>query len=452
MLGGTSNFWGGQLVRFDPMIFDGRDWLDHEPWPIRFSSLKPYYDKFDQLLGLPDISDAELCEQLNISDHKLNDDLEYFFSRWLKNPNLGQVFRGDLAGGALTTLIHANVVGFKPRDDRTGLDSIQMRTLTGRPGVVRAKRVVLACGTLEIARLLMLPFVADATGSYEPSPTGWGTSSWLGRGFMDHLDCPAGEVTVHDQERFHDLFDSAILGGLKYQTKLKMSRDAQKRLHTLEISGQFTFRSDYAEHISNLKLFVRNILAGRPPSDLALLPSYLAALWKFGGPLAMRYLRSNRVFNPGDAGVHLQLSAEQWPNPDSRIRLSEERDALNMPKIEVNWVLDGRELETMASFAESVRDCLEEARLATLVIDPLLASRDAAFLSKTRDFYHQMGGARMAESPLDGVVDVNLKVHGCDNLFVAGAAVFPTTGFANPTLTGAALGLRLADHLMGARS
>jgi len=38
-------------------------------------------------------------------------------------------------------------------------------------------------------------------------------------------------------------------------------------------------------------------------------------------------------------------------------------------------------------------------------------------------------------------------VHGVDNLFIAGSSVFPTCGYANPTLTIVALALRLADHL-----
>jgi choline dehydrogenase-like flavoprotein len=38
-------------------------------------------------------------------------------------------------------------------------------------------------------------------------------------------------------------------------------------------------------------------------------------------------------------------------------------------------------------------------------------------------------------------------VHGLRNLYVAGSAVFPTSGYANPTLTVVALALRLAEYL-----
>ena len=53
----------------------------------------------------------------------------------------------------------------------------------------------------------------------------------------------------------------------------------------------------------------------------------------------------------------------------------------------------------------------------------------------------------MAANPRDGVVDSDCRVHGAPNLYIAGSSVFPTSGWANPTVTIIALTLRLADHL-----
>jgi choline dehydrogenase-like flavoprotein len=58
-----------------------------------------------------------------------------------------------------------------------------------------------------------------------------------------------------------------------------------------------------------------------------------------------------------------------------------------------------------------------------------------------------MGTTRMHIDPQQGVVDENCRVHGISNLFIAGSSVFPTGGYANPTLTIIALAIRLADHL-----
>jgi choline dehydrogenase-like flavoprotein len=60
---------------------------------------------------------------------------------------------------------------------------------------------------------------------------------------------------------------------------------------------------------------------------------------------------------------------------------------------------------------------------------------------------HHIGTTRMASSPDHGVVDGECKVHGIENLYVAGSSVFPTGSHANPTLTLIALAARLGEHL-----
>ena len=60
---------------------------------------------------------------------------------------------------------------------------------------------------------------------------------------------------------------------------------------------------------------------------------------------------------------------------------------------------------------------------------------------------HIMGTTRMGTNRSNSVVDSDCRVHGYENLFVAGSSVFPTGGYANPTLTILALALRLADTL-----
>jgi choline dehydrogenase-like flavoprotein len=58
-----------------------------------------------------------------------------------------------------------------------------------------------------------------------------------------------------------------------------------------------------------------------------------------------------------------------------------------------------------------------------------------------------MGTTRMSTDPRNGVVDANCRLHDVENLYVAGGAVFPTSGYTNPTLTIVAMAARLADHL-----
>ena len=58
-----------------------------------------------------------------------------------------------------------------------------------------------------------------------------------------------------------------------------------------------------------------------------------------------------------------------------------------------------------------------------------------------------MGTTRMGDDPRDSVVDRDLKLHAVENVYAAGASVFPTSGCANPTMTLVALSIRLAETL-----
>lgn len=441
LLGGTTNFWGGQLVRFEPPIFEDRSWLPHSGWPFDRGALDPYYDRVLDVLGMRCMrDDADIWKRLDLPKPDFGEDLDVYFTRWIPNSNLAQVFRTLLEGDRIRTIVHANVTAIDPPATLKAPVGLEVKTLSGRAAKVRSRAVVLACGTIEIVRLLQFPLASGATAP-------WADSPWLGRGFVDHVDCFAGKVIPADRKAFHDLFDNVYFDKYKYNPKIRLSDTAQRERQLLSISAQFAFHSDVIEHLDNLKLFIRALVRGRMPKEIWRIPAHVAGLWRVAIPLALRYLRSNRAFNPTDRGIELRLTAEQFPNRESRIRLGDQKDALGLPIVEVDWRLDGRELDTLATFAELLRNMLRARGIADIDLAPRLVKRDAAFLDEIDDGYHQMGSARMGRSLNDGVVSSDLAVHGTNGLYVAGAATFPSTGFANPTFTAMALGLRLADHL-----
>jgi choline dehydrogenase-like flavoprotein len=53
----------------------------------------------------------------------------------------------------------------------------------------------------------------------------------------------------------------------------------------------------------------------------------------------------------------------------------------------------------------------------------------------------------MSPDPEVGVVDLDCRLHDVENVYVAGASVFPTGGCSGPLLTEVALALRLGGHL-----
>ncbi|MDX2230765.1 MAG: GMC family oxidoreductase [Leptolyngbyaceae cyanobacterium bins.349] len=60
---------------------------------------------------------------------------------------------------------------------------------------------------------------------------------------------------------------------------------------------------------------------------------------------------------------------------------------------------------------------------------------------------HEVGTLRLGAQANTSVVNPNLQFHAYNNLYACDLSVFPTSPAANPTLTLAALAIRLADHL-----
>jgi hypothetical protein len=141
----------------------------------------------------------------------------------------------------------------------------------------------------------------------------------------------------------------------------------------------------------------------------------------------------------------LDFHAEQQPNPASRVSLGRDTDALGMLRLNIDWRYTPGDVDTVQRALALLQADFRQSRLATFDYDP-----SAVEFEMTRyGAYggHHIGTARMGSDPHSSVVDADCRVHGIENLFVNGAAVFPTSSQANPTLTLVALSLRMAEHL-----
>ena len=81
------------------------------------------------------------------------------------------------------------------------------------------------------------------------------------------------------------------------------------------------------------------------------------------------------------------------------------------------------------------------------LMDELLDEKDESLPATTSGGWHHMGTTRMSDDPKNGVVDADCRIHGIQNIYIAGSSCFPTASGVNPTYTIVALSIRLADHL-----
>lgn len=447
-LGGTSNLWGGQLTGFVPADFEARAGVSDAPWPITYEDLLPWYEAVAKELRLADVLDETTPQA-----HKLFGDsypdipgFTLFLTRWLKEPAMARYFKERLQNApGLTVLLHAHVTGLDLAPEGDRITSIRVARPDGSLTAIQGQRVVLANGTIEIARLLL------ACAAEQPQAP-WADNPWVGAGFQDHLEMRGGRVHLLDKPRFLRTFQNIVLGGHKYQPKLRLATGAGALATdpALQVTGYFAFESSIAEHLQHLKVLVRSLKrGGLPRRGLGDMLRHIRGLGSAWVPMIVQYLRHHRIHNPADRGVWLVMHAEQLPRQDSRITLDpQRRDRFGMPLATLDWRIGGQpEVRAMAAFMRRIGDSLQAAGLARVEINTLLADEDARALDHATDTYHQCGGARMGHDPLDGVVDSGLRVFGTRNLYVAGAAVFRTSSYANPTFTAMALTARLADQL-----
>jgi choline dehydrogenase-like flavoprotein len=145
--------------------------------------------------------------------------------------------------------------------------------------------------------------------------------------------------------------------------------------------------------------------------------------------------------------VTIIVDLEQEPDPESRVTLSHEKDALGMNRAKVNWRIAEIERATARYFNTLIAGELKQLGLGQAKAEPWLTSNMPIGNEDLYGTYHHIGATRMSKDPHDGVVNENCRAHGVSNLYFGGCSVFPTGGHANPTLTIVALAIRLADHL-----
>jgi choline dehydrogenase-like flavoprotein len=145
---------------------------------------------------------------------------------------------------------------------------------------------------------------------------------------------------------------------------------------------------------------------------------------------------------------YLVVGGEQAPNPESRVLLSPNRDILGIRRVILDWRLTDMEVASWRRLAELAATELERLEFGHVDFSDFeLPDNPVQLSGHAVDANHHMGTARMASDQSEGVVDNECRVFGIANLYLASSAVFPTSGFSNPTLTIMALAIKVADHL-----
>jgi choline dehydrogenase-like flavoprotein len=455
-LGGSSNCWGGWCRPLDPWDFERRDWIPHSGWPFGWTTLAPYYRRAQAVLKLgPDNFTPEYWEaaigradvrRLPLPSGKVRDTI----SQFSPPVRFGRLYRRDLARARhVRVYLHANAVNLGTDRPAGVMRQVDVATLNGKKLTVCAAYYVLACGGIENARLLL------ASNRVEGSGVGNG-HGLVGRYFMDHPRLQSGRLHFSRDWARNKLFDIKY----HYRSHAVMARG-------IHIAAQLALTQPVLERerLLNARVWFHSAFPGEGSTAAAALFRCKQAIlrkeqagWSLGADLATMLAHPvdtlgyglTRLAHPRwlVRDVRFQAIVEPEPDPDSRVTLSPNaRDRLGVPRVRVDWRLGENVKRT---FDRTLAIICEELRLAGVAEadpGPPIAGGPWPASLEREGTWHHMGTTRMHDNPRQGVVDSDCRVHSLHNLYIAGSSVFPTAGANFPTITLAALTLRLAEHL-----
>lgn len=457
--GGSCNIWAGRAMLYNESDLMPRPWLGSVSWPIDYAELDRYYASAAGYLNLPSYEKLKpMTWQSRLSDFELSlfhsGNFKTNISLFAKAPaRFGyktKYFKKVRNSAKITLYIKSNVVNLRLSDSLSHVACIDVACLGGVRYTIKPKKIVLACGGLENTRILM--------ASDKQMSGGIGNQNGLlGRYYMDHPRAVFGRVKLTKKIKLDHLLGIPVTGG-KMQLGIALSDKIQAReallnnYLTLEPCYSIGNMKLYESFVKLMKRLLRKGYSGKrfdfKNQEMAEVPEMIYLLTpKELLPHFMyyTYYRYSRIVkNVFTNLTHLSIVnySEQEPNIASRVYLDSEKDSLGMPRLVLDWKVSDRSLRSSLRLMHLLDEHFRRYEEGHIEQD-LAEIKELPFT----DASHHLGTTRMSANAKTGVVDANCKVHGVDNLYIAGSSVFPTAGHANPTLTIAAMSLRLADYL-----
>ena len=466
--GGTTTVWAGRCMPYDAIDFEARAYVPYSGWPITLDAIRPFYPKANTLCEAgPFAYTADEAFSAAMRPMIMGFDSAHFTTDQLERfscpTDFGARYGPKLAKAAnVRVLLHANVTHLQLDPEGRTVVSAITRGLSGHTATIKAHRFILAAGGLETVRLLL--------ASRDVQRNGIGNDhDVVGRYYMCHLAGTIGTIkfTVPFSAVFHgyEISDD----GVYCRRRLALTPAAQRqrgignfiaRLHHPRITDpahrnailsllylvKFVIPYEYGKRLHggesvSVGTWLRHLVnVARGPLDAVGFAWHMLRDRKLAGrkfPSIIIRSKAN-LFS-------VDFHAEQQPNPASRITLTDARDALGMPRLNIDWRYTAGDIDTVSRALELLAQDFRHSGVGTFhyAADSVEAeiTRYGAYGG------HHIGTTRMGSDPRTSVVDADGRIHSIDNLYISSSAIFPTSSQANPTLSIVAFALRLAAHL-----
>ncbi|NNE20290.1 MAG: GMC family oxidoreductase [Myxococcales bacterium] len=398
MFGGTSNHWGGYSIPLDRHDFETHPNFPDTGWPISSSDLDPYLDATCEILEIPNRFEDELITpSLRRTQFQFSTPVKFNFK-------YDEFCRST---DRLRVCLNSTLTGLSVKDG--AIDRAIVKAADSAEFSIDAECFVLCAGAIENSRLLLW-FNQQSEGRLVQN------SRSLGRYWMEHPHANVGDFILEaGPEFFRD-------GHLGPQASFALTKEAQYNLGVLN-AHLIVEEQAYA----TTKEWVADLLCIAP------------AL----GERLMGLLDKNLV-----CGARIRSLWEQEPRFENHVALDATKlDDVGIPHVELHWKKSEADRRTIVVTTNEFAREIAKSEVGRVRLPNWVADDGPIPPQKVMGSWHHMGGTRMSDSPDQGIVDRNLLVHGLRNLYLGGSSVFPSGGYANPTLTIVQLALRLGDEI-----
>ncbi len=460
--GGGANEWivrlpwqrrGVRMLPLSEIDLEHRSWLPHSGWPLDWKELERYYESAHQLLGLgtfdpqPEKWESARSPRLPMEPYGLTTAIERFARADVFTSRAWDAMQRSQN---IQVCLNASVGALVGNDGK--IEAVEIDHGARARFLVSAKIFVLASSGFENPRLLLAS--DDGRGIGNPHDV-------AGRYYMDHLRVVGGTVTPNDPRRFEQLslYDVESDSGKTRMGKLVPSESYMRETQLLNSGAMMLpkFSQEHHDTIAQVASAAASLRSGKLPAAWPNAGAAARVGSRLVGTAALMAAHQRRWRPRTDAGwstlrgnrrrwstLEIEHQLELVPDPSNRLRLNDRVDDFGRPQLTVEWKWNEMELDSFRRTQSLFEDAFARSDFGRYVPT---AWDDRPSSSTPGGAFHPMGGTRMHPDPRRGVVDATAQVHDWHNLFVAGSSVFPTGGYANPTLTVIALALRLGDEI-----
>jgi choline dehydrogenase-like flavoprotein len=346
---------------------------------------------------------------------------------WQFSPptRFGEKYRSQIVSAKNIHLYtFANVTSIIASENLTSIKAVTVKNFAGKTHTVEAKAFILACCSIQNARLLL-------ASNKQVAPGLGNQNDLVGRYFMEHLEIKSGELRLEKPFPMN-LYDLKY-GVTKARAELAISEQQQTQHKILNGTISLTPMA-----IAKNVVPVIDVWNNKDPR-------------KSSDSMMSDFSKADKQYDPSKddrRSYELFTRIEQAPNPNSRISLDTDLDGLGVPKAILHWELTPFEKRSIRKIHEIFGQQIGKSGIGRVkMMDYLNDEKDESWPNFTGGGWHHMGTTRMSDDPKQGVVNANCQVHGIKNLFVAGSSCYVTAAAPNPTLTLVALSLRLSDYV-----